>query len=270
MVELNEIINSMNEDDNTLNTDNTTTTPSDNEFSPDEPSEDGNTNEDNVTDDNESNGEVAGDNEESGDTNEDDKDDSEEDDNDDSESDANDGDNSGEDIVIDPEFSVDMEMQFTTFQSLYDRVLANLPEEYKLGSMDDETLEYTLYCTLLPAIASFHNCKANLNDRNDELKQFNFELSNDEFIILTNYMTINYIDSNYIRVPTALELSLTSKDFHSFSPANHLAVVKDIREMYVDENEAMCMKYSMRHKMRDLIEKEDNDRGRKRIPRGNI
>lgn len=142
----------------------------------------------------------------------------------------------------------------TTYHSLYMQVLSNLPEEYKLLSMSDEDIAWTLHFTLKPAIASFHICKQDLNDRDEENGRFNFELTNDEFIILTNYMTIQYIDSNYIRVPHALELSLTSKDFNVFSPARHLEAVKALREMFVDETEALVMKYSLRQKIKNLKE----------------
>ena len=145
-------------------------------------------------------------------------------------------------------------LDVTTYQSLYAAVLGKLPEEYKLAQMSDEQIAWTLRHTLEPAIVSFHICKQDLEDRDEENARFNIKLTTEEFAILVNYMTINYIDSNYIRVPTALELSLTSKDFNVFSPARHLEAVKALREMFVDETEAMVMKYSLRQKIKSLKE----------------
>lgn len=170
--------------------------------------------------------------------------------------------NTDDEVIEDKPSDEEVPMDVTTYMSLYERVLANLPEEYKLLSMSDEEITSILHYTLLPAISAFHICKADLDDRDEEKERFNIKLTTEEFIILSNYMTINYIDSNYIRVATALELSLTSKDFNTFSPAKHLDTLRSIRDMYVRENDSMCMKYSMRNKIKSLKESEDESNGR--------
>ena len=64
-----------------------------------------------------------------------------------------------------------------------------------------------------------------------------------EIEILSNYMVINYLDSNYIRVPLMLKQTLSSKDFNAFSPANHLGKVMEVREKYRKDNETLLSRY---------------------------
>ena len=51
---------------------------------------------------------------------------------------------------------------------------------------------------------------------------FNVDLSDTEIEILSNYLLIEYIDSEYIRTPSLLKVQLPSSDFKVFSPANFL------------------------------------------------
>ena len=56
-------------------------------------------------------------------------------------------------------------------------------------------------------------------------------------------MVIEYLDSNYIRVPLMLKPTLSSKDFNAFSPANHLNKVMEVREKYRKNNETLLSRY---------------------------
>ena len=69
-------------------------------------------------------------------------------------------------------------------------------------------------------------------------------MTDTEVEILANYMTIAYLDSNYIRVPLALKQTLSSKDFNAFSPANHLDKMVEMREKYRKDNETLLVRYS--------------------------
>lgn len=57
-------------------------------------------------------------------------------------------------------------------------------------------------------------------------------------------MVVEYIDSNYIRVPAALKQILSNKDFNAYSPANLLEKVTNVRDRYLKEATQLMTNYS--------------------------
>lgn len=90
----------------------------------------------------------------------------------------------------------------------------------------------------------FSGCTQDLDDKDDELGEFNFALSNKNFQILSNYMVICYLDANYIRTGEMLKSHLSSTDFHKYDNKDTLGKVKEIRQMYKDENDQLMINYS--------------------------
>jgi hypothetical protein len=110
--------------------------------------------------------------------------------------------------------------------------------------MSTEEVKDCLHDYLIPAISRFHVCRKNLNDRNDILQRFNVELSDIEIEILSNYLLIEYIDSEYIRTPSILKVQLPSSDFKVFSPANFLEKLMAMHKTYISENETLLSRYA--------------------------
>lgn len=129
----------------------------------------------------------------------------------------------------------------TPFTALYDGVLSKI-RDYDFFNMKQDEIYEVLSDYLRPAIAAFRSCKQDISQRTDE--GFECTLTDTEIEILTNYMTIAYLDSNYIRVPLALKQTLSSKDFNAFSPANHLEKMIEMREKYRKDNETLLVRYS--------------------------
>lgn len=113
--------------------------------------------------------------------------------------------------------------------------------------MTEEEVKEQLHDYLIPAIARFHVCKKNLQDRDDYLEQFNVELSEMEIEILSNYVLLEYLDSTYIRTPTLLKVNLSSSDFNSYSPANMLSKLLDMHKTYLSENETLLSRYAWKN-----------------------
>ena len=128
----------------------------------------------------------------------------------------------------------------TPFTILYDGVLRNL-KDYDFFNMSQEEVYSVLSDYVRPAVAAFSGCKKDLTQRTDS--EFTIALTDTEIEILINYMTIEWIDSNYIRVPLALKQTLSSKDFNAFSQANHLKEMRELREMYRKDNETKLVRY---------------------------
>lgn len=132
---------------------------------------------------------------------------------------------------------------YTSYEALYDRVLIKF-RDWDIPRMSVEEVKECLHDYLVPAIAKFHICRKDLNDRDDILERFNCDLSEVEMDILSNYMLIEYLDSTYIRTPSLLKVSMGSTDFKTYSSANMLDKLIAMRKVYVAENESLVMRYA--------------------------
>lgn len=132
---------------------------------------------------------------------------------------------------------------YTSYEQLYANLLPKF-RSYDIPLMTTEQVKDYLHDFLIPAISRFHVCRKDLNDRDDILQRFNIELSDMEIEILSNYLLIEYIDSEYIRVPSLLKVQLPSSDFKAFSPANFLDKLMAMHKTYVKENETLLSRYA--------------------------
>ena len=131
----------------------------------------------------------------------------------------------------------------TSYEKLYENLLPKFCS-YEIPLMSTEEVKDYLHDFLIPAISRFHVCHKDLNDRDDILQRFNIELSDIEIEILSNYLLVEYIDSEYIRTPTLLKVQLPSSDFKAFSPANFLDKLVAMRTTYTKENETLLSRYA--------------------------
>ena len=131
----------------------------------------------------------------------------------------------------------------TSYEKLYENLLPKF-RSYEIPLMSAEEVKDYLHDFLIPAISRFHVCRKDLNNRDDILQRFNVELSDIEIEILSNYMLIEYIDSEYVRVPSLLKVQLPSSDFKYYSPANHLDKLTAMHKNYVSENETLLSRYA--------------------------
>lgn len=131
----------------------------------------------------------------------------------------------------------------TSYEALYANLLPKF-QSYDIPLMDEEEVKEYLHDYLIPAVSRFHVCRKNLNDRDDNYETFNCDLSNVEIEILSNFMLLEYLDSNYVRIPTLLKVNLSSSDFNSYSPANMLDKLMAMHSTYLKENETLLARYA--------------------------
>lgn len=131
----------------------------------------------------------------------------------------------------------------TPYEKIYENLLPKF-QSYEIPLMSVDEVKDYLHDYLVPAIARFHVCRKDLNDRNDILERFNVELSDVEIEILSNFALLEYIDSTYVRVPILLKTSLASTDFHAFSSANMLDKLMAMHKTYLTENETLLSRYA--------------------------
>lgn len=131
----------------------------------------------------------------------------------------------------------------TSYEKIYDSLLPKF-RSYEIPLMTTEEVKDYLYDFLMTAIPKFHVCRKNLQDRDDILQRFNVELSDIEIEILSNYLLIELLDSEYIRVPSLLKISLPSSDFKAFSKANMVDKLMAMHKTYISENETLLSRYA--------------------------
>lgn len=131
----------------------------------------------------------------------------------------------------------------TPYEKLYENLLPKF-RSYEIPLMSTEEVKDYLHDFLIPAISRFHVCRKDLTNRDDIIQQFNADLSDIEVEILSNYMLIEYIDSEYVRVPSLLKVQLPSSDFRAFSPANFLDKLMAMHSTYITENETLLSRYA--------------------------
>lgn len=131
----------------------------------------------------------------------------------------------------------------TSYEKIYENLLPKF-RSYEIPLMSTEEVKDYLHDYLIPAISRFHVCRKDLNDRDDIIQRFNVDLSDIEIEILSNYLLIEYIDSEYIIVPSLLKIQLPSTDFKAFSSANMIEKLMDMHKTYVSENETLLTRYA--------------------------
>lgn len=131
----------------------------------------------------------------------------------------------------------------TPYEKIYDNLLPKF-RSYEIPLMSTEEVKDYLHDYLIAATSRFHICRKDLTDRDDAIQRFNADLSDTEVEILTNYLLIELLDSEYIRVPSLLKISLPSSDFKAFSKANLIDKLMAMHKTYVSENETLLSRYA--------------------------
>lgn len=131
----------------------------------------------------------------------------------------------------------------TPYEKVYERFLPKF-RDYDIPVMPEDMVMERLHDYLVSATSRFHDCRNDLDDRDDLLMRFNCELSGREIEILANYMVFEYVDSTYVRTPTLLKASLSSSDFNAYSPANMLDKLNNLQERSRIDNETLLMWYA--------------------------
>jgi hypothetical protein len=139
----------------------------------------------------------------------------------------------------------------TTYKELYNSVYSKI-KDYDFCEMLESEADAILRDYIRPAILKFEDCSQDLTDRDDEAEQFNIDLTDINFEILSNFMVVEYLDATYIRTPMMLKAYMSTTDFHKYDNNNVLGKVIEVRDMYKRENKQLMINYSIRDKDSDF------------------
>ena len=135
----------------------------------------------------------------------------------------------------------------TTYDEVFEAFLRKI-EDYDILEKFSENIELgkdLLTDFLLSAIPKFTYATVPLIDRNNEASVFNFILSDLEIEILANLMVVEYLSPKVLR-NELLETYMGSKDYKTYSPANLLNSIKELRETYKREANSLMLEYYYR------------------------
>ena len=130
----------------------------------------------------------------------------------------------------------------TSYSVLYERCLSKL-EDPQLAMLSEEDLENMLHGYLLSAIAKHRKCEHDLSDRDDELKQFNFDLSDLELEILSILMLREWISVQLHSVANVMQV-FTGKETKWFSQASHIAELREMDDRLRIEAQQLSRDYT--------------------------
>lgn len=114
----------------------------------------------------------------------------------------------------------------TSYETIYNRALASITDPL-LAQLPEEDLENMLHDWLMDAIVEPVVGTYNFSDRDEELKQFNFDISERDQKILAIHMVRGWL-APQIRSVTLTNQVFSGKESKYYAQANQLAEMRNL------------------------------------------
>ena len=135
-------------------------------------------------------------------------------------------------------------MANTTYKELADYVFRKIKDSDFAQIINEEIAYDIVIGYLRSAIVMFENCRQDLSDRDDILKEFNYTLNDNTFVILCNYMVIEWLTSEFILTRQNLKARLSTSDYHKIDTKDMLGKAIELRSMLKSENDQLAINKS--------------------------
>jgi hypothetical protein len=142
----------------------------------------------------------------------------------------------------------------TNFSEVYEFFMSKI-SDYSFLNLTQSEIEDDLFVYMRSAVTKFRNCKVNLKDRDDTLKQFNVDLTDDEKDVLATLMIVEYLRPQIV-TSKLYKQSMSDSDFKIYSQQSHLKGVTDLYNLMKRESNQLITDYSFRE--RDLSKLGDD------------
>lgn len=129
----------------------------------------------------------------------------------------------------------------TSYQEIYSRFTPKITDYSFVNLSDDEVEEY-FETFMKSSIIKFRYCDK-LSDRDETLKQFNKDLTDEEQEILSILMCVEYLTPKLL-TDDLLKQTLNSKDYSLYSQANHVKEIRELRAKYQQEVNSLMILYT--------------------------
>lgn len=140
----------------------------------------------------------------------------------------------------------------TTYETIYNRAL-NKITDFELANLPSRDLEEMLHDWLISAIAKFRQCKNDLKDRDDELRQFNIDLEDEEIEILSIMMVREHL-SPQLHSTLLTKQIFSGKEQNYYSQAAHLKELIDMDNNLKIEAQKLMRDYTFQNDLRGYFE----------------
>lgn len=135
----------------------------------------------------------------------------------------------------------------TKFSDIYGRAIYKFTDYSFLNSAADSVKETALQNYLMSAIVDVqHCCSVDLNDYDEVNKQFNIALSNELIEMLALGVAFYWLSAKALN-SELLKNRIHNSDYKSYSPANLLDVITDLRDRVESEFRGKINTYSIRN-----------------------
>jgi len=129
----------------------------------------------------------------------------------------------------------------TPFSVIYDRFMGKISDPDLLSMFEDD-MSTLLENYLIVAIVQFRQCKKG-QDIDFMEKRFNESLSIEEIEIYASYMVVEWL-SPMINNIQSLKPLMVTRDYQSYSQANHLSKMVDLRRDAEAKANRLMVQYS--------------------------
>lgn len=130
----------------------------------------------------------------------------------------------------------------TPYETIYNCALSKI-EDPTLAMLPEEDLENMLHGYLMSAIAKHRKCEHDLSDRDEELKQFNSDLSDLEIEILGILVVREWVSVQLHSVVNTLQV-FGGKEEKFYSQSSHLAELRALDDRLRLEAQQLSRDYS--------------------------
>lgn len=130
----------------------------------------------------------------------------------------------------------------TSYERIYERALQRITDP-TLAMMPEEDLERMLHGWMLSAIAKHRKCTNDLSDRDDELRQFNSDLTDVEQEILAILMTREWLAPQLYSV-TMTQQVYSGKEAKFYAQSSHIAELRAMDEALLVEAQKLSRDYT--------------------------
>ena len=136
----------------------------------------------------------------------------------------------------------------TAYEPIYNRALAKI-QDFELANLSDRDIEEMLHGWLMSAIAKFRQCKNDLKDRDEELRQFNVDLEDEEIEILAIMIVREWL-SPQVHSTLLTRQIFSGKEQNYYSQAAHVKELMDMDNSLRIEAQKLMRDYTYNN---DLI-----------------
>ena len=144
----------------------------------------------------------------------------------------------------------------TSYDDVINSFLLKISDDF-LSSLSDIDFEKILDKYMISACSEFKKC-TKLKNRNDVLRQFNSELTNEESEILADLMVLEWLKPK-MNSDELLEQRMTTKDYKMYSQGNHLDKLISLKKETKNDIHRRIVSYVYSSNSLDGLEKKVYD-----------